>query len=113
MCVVRRRTAAWGEIPGACEDADPWVAQRRDDVARVVVRLADVHHDFVAQLENRPYGRNDRVVERDRVPDDGEPGDHVRCGIACSAAGDTASPRRTGSGVIITSLSSTRLEPGI
>src|SRR5216117_1485968 len=95
--LVRERPAAVGEIPDAVDDADPGVAQPGHDVARLVVRLSDVDDDFVAQLENRPNRRNDRVVERDRVPDDGEPGDHVRCGTACRAAGDTARPRRTAS----------------
>src|SRR5439155_10642534 len=44
--LVRQRPAAAREVPDAVEDADPWVAQRGDDVARLVVRFADVHHDL-------------------------------------------------------------------
>src|SRR5712691_3124927 len=110
--LVSQRPAAAREIPDTVDDADSGVAQPRDHVARGVVRLSDVDHDFVAQLENRPNGRNDRVVERDRVPDDGESGDHVRCGIACHAAGDTARPRRTGSRGFPAPRSGPRRAPG-
>ena len=95
--LVGERTAATREVPHRVEDLHARIVQPRDDLARAVVGLPDVHDDFVADVEDGSDGRDDRVVEPDRVPDDGEPGDHVRCGTAGRAAGGTARPRRTAS----------------
>jgi len=64
--------------------------------SRVSSPTLPVHDDLVTKVQNRPNRRHDRVVERHCVPDDGEPGDHVRCGTACRAAG-VQPPRRTAS----------------
>src|SRR5438309_4380173 len=64
------------EVPLAVEDLDARVGDRGDDVARPVVRAAHVDDDLVAHLEHRADGRHDREVQRDRVADDGEAGEH-------------------------------------
>ena len=95
--LVGERSAATREVPHRVEDLHARIVQPRDDLARAVVGLPDVHDDFVADVEDGSDGRDDRVVEPDRVPDDGEPGDHVRCGAAGRAAGGTVPPLRTAS----------------
>src|SRR2546430_5614201 len=49
----------------------------RDEIARIVIRFADVDDDFVAHREHRPDRGDDREVELDGVANQGEAGQHV------------------------------------
>src|SRR5256885_887292 len=77
-------------------DASPRAANRPDETARVVARLAAVDAPLVTDVENRADGRNDRIVGLPRVRDDSDPGDHATGGTECGAAADTTRPPRTG-----------------
>src|SRR5437879_3251594 len=70
----REYAAATGEVPLGVEDPHPRVADARDEVAGLVLGAAYVDDHLVAQVEDGLDRRNDRVVEPDRVPDDGEAG---------------------------------------
>jgi len=83
------------KVPDRVEDADPRVAIPRSARGSRPPTL-HVHDDSSKGPESTesPARSGSRAS---LLPDDGEPGDHVRCGTACRAAGGTARPRRTAS----------------
>src|SRR5712671_968357 len=66
------------QVPFALDDVHARVADPGHDLARLVIRFADVYDDFVAHAEDREDRRDDRKIQLHGIANERECGQHVQ-----------------------------------
>src|SRR5262249_39465608 len=75
--LARERCPTARFIPHRIEDANSRIVHLLDELAGAVGRSPYIDDDLGADRQNRTDGGDDRVVERDGIPDNREPGERT------------------------------------